>query len=61
VWEQLSPAPIRQKSGEADADKSARQHVQEEPAQELFAPDGHHPLRTAVRVTPTPLSGRAQR
>jgi len=54
TWEQVSPAPIRQKSGEADAGESARQHVQEEPTQEFFATNGHRPLHTPVRVVLPP-------
>src|SRR6516165_12029679 len=54
TWELLRPLPIREKPKEADADESPRQHVQEEPAQELFAPYGHRPRRTAVRVVRPP-------
>ena len=48
--QQPGPAAVGQKAEEADADKAARQDVQQEPPQELVRREGHLALLVAVRV-----------
>ena len=46
----LRTGSVGKKSEVADADKAARQNVDQESAQELIGGDRHHPLLVAVRI-----------
>ena len=60
-WQELGSPPIRQESEEADPHEATRQHVQEEPAKELFATDRHRPWLTSASVVLPPEGNLAVR
>jgi hypothetical protein len=48
-WKELGSAPIGEEAEVADADEAARQHVDQEAAEELINRQSHDPLTVAVR------------
>jgi len=51
--QQAGPTAVGQQAEGANADKAARQNVQQKPPQELICRDGHLPLFVAVCVIPS--------